>query len=289
MRFVTFAKNGAQDIGILSDDDQTIVSLTSQGDIPKCMTDFIAMGDAGMEAARRIAANETAEKIPVASVKILAPIPRPRSSILCVGRNYLDHVGETDKNATVPEHPIIFTKPPFAVIASGDKVDLHPKLSKEVDYEGELAVVIGKTVRNVTEAEAMDYVFGYTILNDVSARDLQKRHTQWIIGKSLDTFAPMGPCITHKSLMPDETNITYVTRVNGEVRQQAHTKYLIFTIRYLISLLSQGMTLEPGDIIATGSPKGVGAGFTPPRFLRKGDVVEITIDGIGTLRNEFTE
>lgn len=287
MRFVTFVKNSIQDIGILSDDDQTITSLTQQGDVPPSMQAFIAMGEVGLTAARRLAVTGAAEKIPVASVKLLAPIPRPRNSILCVGRNYYEHVGETDKDFTVPEHPIVFSKPPASVIASGDTVDLHRDLTESVDYEGELAVIIGKTARKVSEEQAMDHVFGYTAFNDVSARDLQQRHKQWTIGKGLDTFSPMGPCITHKNAMPEHSGITYVTRVNGEVRQRAHTKDLMFSIPYLISFLSQGMTLEPGDIIATGTPKGVGAGFTPPRFLREGDIVEITIDGIGTLRNRF--
>lgn len=287
MRFVTFAKSGIQDIGILSENDETIISLTQHGDVPPNMQAFVAMGEVGLAAARRLASGASVESIPVSSVKILAPFPRPKNSILCVGRNYLGHVGETDASSPVPTHPIVFTKPPLSVIASGDTVDLHQDITDAVDYEGELAVVIGKTARKVPEEKAMEYVFGYTALNDVSARDLQKRHTQWIIGKGLDTFCPMGPCITHKSAMPEHDRITLVTRVNGQVRQRAHTKDLIFSIPFLISLLSRGMTLEPGDIIATGTPKGVGAGFTPPRFLRKGDVVEVSIDGIGTLHNEF--
>lgn len=287
MRFVTFAKNGIHDIGILSEDGATILSLSQQGDVPPNMQAFVAMGDVGLAAAKRLAANPDATKTPTSSIKILAPFPRPKNSILCVGRNYLEHVKETDAANPAPTHPIIFTKPPLSVTASGDEVDLHHNLTSSVDYEGELAVIIGKLMRNVPEEKAMDYIFGYTILNDVSARDLQKRHTQWTIGKGLDTFSPMGPCLVHKSALPNHADIRLTTRVNGEVRQKGNTKDLIFTIPYLASLLSQGMTLEPGDIIATGTPKGVGAGFNPPRFLRKGDTVEISVDGIGVLRNVF--
>ena len=286
MRFVSYVQNGVTGVGILDDATETVVVLSGYKGISSDMTTFIGMGQAGLDAAREVLA-KPGERVPLGDVRILAPIPRPRSAILCVGRNYREHVKETNAANPVPEHPILFSKPPFSVVASGDVVDLHADITESVDYEGELAVVIGATTRNVAEDRAMDHVFGYTILNDVSARDLQRRHTQWVIGKGLDTFCPMGPCITHKSAMPPHDAIGLTTKVNGEIRQEGNTRDLMFDIPYLISLLSRGMTLEAGDILATGTPKGVGAGFTPPRFLRKGDTVEIAIDGIGTLRNMF--
>lgn len=285
MRFVSFARDGAMDIGVLDASGETVIPLSGKKGLPSCMNAFLDMGEAGVAAAREILSG--GESIPLAGVTVLAPIPRPRSSILCVGRNYLEHVKETNASNPVPTHPIIFTKPPASVVPSGAVVDLHADLTRSVDYEGEVAVIIGRKTSKVAEDKAMEHVFGYTILNDVTARDLQKRHTQWVIGKGLDTFCPMGPYITHVSAMPDPADIAIRTRVNGEVRQEGNTRDLIFTIPYLIALISSGMTLEPGDIIATGTPSGVGAGFNPPRFLRKGDTVEITVDGIGVLRNTF--
>lgn len=286
MRFISYELGGVAAIGVLNTAGDGVIPLSGKKAVPACMNAFLNMGEAGVAAAREILA-ENKDPVPLPEVTVLAPIPRPRSSVLCVGRNYLDHVKETDASNPVPAHPIIFSKPPYSVVPSGAVVDLHEDLTASVDYEGELAVIIGKTARKAPENKAMEHVFGYTILNDVTARDLQKRHTQWVIGKGLDTFCPMGPCITHISAMPDPADISLSTRVNGEVRQQGNTRDLIFSIPYLIALLSSGMTLEPGDIIATGTPQGVGAGFTPPRFLRKGDAVEITIDGIGVLRNTF--
>lgn len=286
MRFISYELGGVAAIGVLDTAGEGVIPLTGKKNIPACMVGFLNMGEAGVAAAREIlAANGTS--VPLTDITILAPIPRPRNSVLCVGRNYLEHVKETNAANPVPVHPIIFTKPPYSVVASGAVVDLHEDLTASVDYEGELAVIIGKTARKVPENKAMEHVFGYTILNDVTARDLQKRHTQWVIGKGLDTFCPMGPCITHISAMPDPADISLRTRVNGEVRQEGSTKDLIFSIPNLIALLSSGMTLEPGDIIATGTPQGVGVGFNPPRFLRKGDTVDITINGIGVLRNTF--
>ena len=225
--------------------------------------------------------------------QILAPISRPPRNIFCVGKNYRAHAMEfsgsgfdadAKSSQPVPEAPIIFTKPWTAISGPTDHIPLWPDIDKAVDYEGELAVVIGRAGRRISKALALDHVFGYTILNDVTARDLQKTHKQWYLGKAVDGFAPMGPWIvTSDELAAD--NLTITTTVNGEVRQNASTADLIFDIPTLISTISLGTELLPGDIIATGTPEGVGIGFSPPKFLREGDVVEVTVSGLGQIRN----
>jgi 2-keto-4-pentenoate hydratase/2-oxohepta-3-ene-1,7-dioic acid hydratase in catechol pathway len=219
---------------------------------------------------------------PVARMRFLAPIPRPTKNVFCIGRNYAEHAKE--QKAEVPSVPVFFTKPPTSLIGHDAPV-IYDRVTKELDYEVELAVVIGRRGVNIPRAKAYHYVFGYTILIDVTARDLQRRHMQWFRGKSLDTFCPMGPWIVHKSAIPDPHNLRIHLRVNGEVRQQGRTADMVFPIPELLEVLSAGMTLEPGDIVATGTPSGVAAGFDPPRWLRVGDVIEAEIEGIGLLRN----
>ena len=225
--------------------------------------------------------------------KILAPIPFPRKNIFCVGKNYFEHAQEftqsgfdatSKRGDNVPDNPIIFTKAPTTVIANGDDVPSHAEQSTQMDYEAELAVIIGTGGRGITKAAAFDHVFGYTIANDVTARDLQLKHRQWFIGKSLDGTCPMGPYIATADEV-DAENLTIQCWVNGELRQDANSRDLIFDIPTLIETLSAGITLEPGDIISTGTPAGVGIGFDPPRFLAPGDVVKIEIEGLGTLEN----
>jgi 2-keto-4-pentenoate hydratase/2-oxohepta-3-ene-1,7-dioic acid hydratase in catechol pathway len=201
-----------------------------------------------------------------------------------MGRNYAEHAKESGSN--VPAVPVFFTKPRTCVIGHEAPVT-HHAVTQALDYEVELAVVIGKRGRDIPVERALDYVFGYTIMNDVTARDLQRRHEQWFKGKSLDTFAPMGPCVVHRSLIPDPQRLRLRMRVNGEVRQDASTSSMVFTVAQLISVLSAGMTIEPGDLLATGTPEGVGMGRTPPLWLKPGDVMEAEIDGIGTLRNRI--
>ncbi|HEX9900556.1 MAG TPA: fumarylacetoacetate hydrolase family protein [Candidatus Methylomirabilis sp.] len=215
-------------------------------------------------------------------IRFLAPVPRPPRNIFCVGRNYAEHAKE--RGADVPTVPVFFTKPPTAVTGH-DALVTHWPLTQNLDYEVELAVVIGRRGRDIPRAKAYDYVFGYTILNDITARDLQKKHTQWFKGKSLDSFAPMGPWIVPKSALKDPHSLRITLRVNGETRQSATTADMIFRIDELIEVLSAGMTLEPGDILATGTPSGVAAGSDPPRWLAVGDVVEAEVEGIGILRN----
>jgi 2-keto-4-pentenoate hydratase/2-oxohepta-3-ene-1,7-dioic acid hydratase in catechol pathway len=222
-------------------------------------------------------------------VKLLAPIPNPARNIFCVGKNYLEHIIEIAKKDNTEqkpmEHPAFFSKATNTVIGPFDRIPSHEGITEQLDYEAELAVVIGKKGVNIPIEEAMQYVFGYTVLNDVTARDLQTNHLQWLKGKSLDGFCPMGPWIITKDEIPEPVEINISTRVNGEIRQESNTRHMIFDVPTLISILSQGMTLEPGDILATGTPSGVGKGFVPPKYLRKGDVVRVEIEKIGYIEN----
>jgi 2-keto-4-pentenoate hydratase/2-oxohepta-3-ene-1,7-dioic acid hydratase in catechol pathway len=235
------------------------------------------------------------EDIPLRDVQLLAPIPSPRRNIFCVGKNYRDHAKEFSRSGfeagarpddVIDDYPAVFTKPATSVIGTGAHVPLHPGVTAAVDYEGELAVVIGKGGINIPRESAWRHVWGYTIINDVTARDRQKNHRQWFLGKGLDGFCPMGPWITTADEI-DPSDLRIRTWVNGELRQDATLTELIFDIPTLIASISAGMTLMPGDIIATGTPSGVGIGMHPPRFLSSGDVVAIEVDGIGRLENAF--
>lgn len=231
-------------------------------------------------------------RLPVSAVALEAPIPRPRRNLFCVGRNYRAHAKELSasvfKGSSQDDDgwPIVFTKVPECVIATGQTVRLPHGVSSQIDYEAELAVVIGQGGRDIPASRAMAHVWGYTIVNDVTARDVQMRHKQWDLGKSFDTFCPMGPWMVSADEI-DGTDLLLTCRVNGAVRQQARTSELIFDIPTLIETCSRGITLYPGDIIATGTPAGVGMGLQPPVFLQAGDVVSIEIEGIGTLENDF--
>jgi 2-keto-4-pentenoate hydratase/2-oxohepta-3-ene-1,7-dioic acid hydratase in catechol pathway len=229
-------------------------------------------------------------------LRFLAPIPRPLRNIFAVGKNYIDHSAEFDKsgfNATsgksaIPEYPQFFSKATTTVIGPTDDVLFSPLVTKAIDYEGEIAVVIGRECRRASRESALDFVFGYMAVNDVTARDLQKNHAQWFLGKSLDTFCPMGPWIATADEITPET-LRLETWVNGELRQRAQLKDLIFDIRRLIVDLSACLTLLPGDIIATGTPVGVGLGQTPPKFLNDGDRVRVSVNGLGSLENRFRQ
>jgi 2-keto-4-pentenoate hydratase/2-oxohepta-3-ene-1,7-dioic acid hydratase in catechol pathway len=210
-------------------------------------------------------------------------VPLLPRKILCVGRNYAEHAAEM-KNE-VPSKPLIFSKFTTCVIGSGDTIRWSDNVTQQVDWEGELAVVIGKTARDIREEDAYSHIFGYTIANDVSARDLQSSESQWTRAKGLDTFCPLGPVIVTRDEIPDPHNLRITTEVNGETMQDGHTGDMIFKIPYLVAYLSRTFTLEPGDLILTGTPAGVGKGMTPPRFLGDGDQVRVTIEGIGTLQN----
>ena len=226
---------------------------------------------------------------PFSEVRPLAPIPVPRRNILCLGKNYLDHAQEIaaklQTSGEAPRQPIIFTKATTAVIAAGEPIPAYPAYTQKLDYEAELALIIGKDGRDIAAGNAWDHVFGYTAINDISARDLQKDHHQWFRAKSLDGFAPMGPVVVHRSVMPAPEDIKVKCFVNGEQRQSASFDQLIFDVPTIISVLSAGMTLLAGDIIATGTPAGVGMGFTPPKYLQPGDEVVVDVTGVGALRN----
>lgn len=230
--------------------------------------------------------------IALSEVVLEAPVPLPMRNIFCVGKNYYDHAHEFSNSGfdssaaqgAVPTEPIIFSKVPDSVIGPDQDVLIDPDVSEAIDYEVELAVIIGEGGRGITKDTAMDHVWGYTIINDVTARDLQGRYSQWIVGKSQDTFCPMGPwAVTRDELDISDTAVR--CRVNGELRQDSNTGLLIFDIPTIIATISAGVTLKPGDVIATGTPAGVGIGFKPPKYLQPGDVVEVEIEGIGTLKN----
>ena len=215
-------------------------------------------------------------------VRLHAPIPRPRKNIVCLGVNYAEHAEETKHD--VPKFPVFFTKPPTVVIGPYDPIVL-PKSSKMIDYEAELAFVFGRKSKNIPEEKALDYVAGYTVMNDVTARDLQRNHQQWFKGKGLDTFGPMGPYLVTKDEIPDPHRLRLTTTLNGRIMQDSNTRNLIFKIPALVSILSADMTIEQGDIVSTGTPSGVGNARQPPIYLKAGDLVEVEVEGIGVLRN----
>ena len=292
MKLVTFDDGKTRQVGCLSADGTQIINLTAAG-LPAEMNALIQSGEQGLASAREAAAAAT-QTAPLTQVKICAPIPRPVRNVLCVGKNYTEHVREFQRSGfdtlgqpgqDMPPHPIIFTKAPSSVIATGEPIpaDLDP--TDSIDYEGELGVIIGAGGRGIARAEVMRHVYGYTIINDVTSRYLQRDHQQWFLGKSIDGFCPMGPCIVTADEFDDIGAATLTTEVNGEVRQRAKIAQLVFDIPALIETISRGITLEPGDIIATGTPAGVGVGFVPPKFLRRGDSVKVCIDNIGEIEN----
>lgn len=234
--------------------------------------------------------------MPLREAVLEAPIPQPRRNIFCVGKNYHAHAKEFassgfDSSAAqgdVPPHPIIFSKVPECVVAHRSPVRFSPTISAAIDYEAELAVIIGKGGRGISKDDALDHVWGYTIINDVTARDLQGRHSQWLLGKSQDTFGPMGPWAVSRDDI-DLSNTEVRCWINGELRQNQNTADLIFDVPTLIATISQGVTIVPGDVIATGTPAGVGIGFKPPKYLRDGDVMKVEISGIGVLENQVRE
>lgn len=283
MRFVTVRWGGRPRLGVVDGEHvhlfgDDLLSFIERGSLVPARA-ALAQSRRRMQARRK-----HGDVIPLDGARLLAPIPRPRKNIFCVGRNYAEHARES--GSPIPEVPVFFTKPPTCVVGPEAPV-VHHAATQQLDYEVELAVVIGKRGRDIPVERALGHVFGYTIMNDVTARDLQRRHQQWFKGKSLDSFAPMGPAVVHRSAIPNPQNLRLRMRVNGEVRQDASTAGMIFSVARLIAALSAGMTLEPGDILATGTPEGVAMGRTPPVWLQVGDVVEAEIEGIGTLRNRI--
>ena len=300
MKFVTVKKADDTFVGIMDEGLEKVLVLhqaeeaySGQNNFPVSMIDGITVGEEFINRVKQledwVQAQENAASfyLPLDEVTLLAPIPRPSKNIFCVGKNYADHAIEMGSADDIPKHVMVFTKAPTTVIGPYQDVQNHKTITEQLDYEGELAVIIGKKGRAIKREEALDYIFGYTILNDVTARDIQSRHKQFFIGKSLDTTCPMGPWIVHKSAIDNPNQLDIETKINGEVRQSSNTKNFIFPVEEVISVLSAGMTLEPGDIIATGTPAGVGKGFKPAKFLRPGDKMEVTIEKIGSLINHI--
>ena len=292
MKYAAFTlpgQPGAVRVGEVSADGKTVLELDLGVDVSE--SGVVAILNA--QRAGLLPTGHTARHA-ISDVRLLAPVPRPRRNVFCVGKNYFEHAREfagsgfdtsvTKPGDDIPADPIIFTKVPECVIAPGAPIRIPSDVSTAIDYEAELAVIIGEGGRRIPESQAMQHVWGYTIVNDVTARDWQHRHKQWHMGKSFDTFCPMGPWVVTADDC-DGQNTQVRCWVNGELRQNASTQDLIFKIPKLIATISAGMTLMPGDIIATGTPVGVGIGFKPPRYLVPGDRVRIAIDGIGEIEN----
>jgi 2-keto-4-pentenoate hydratase/2-oxohepta-3-ene-1,7-dioic acid hydratase in catechol pathway len=291
LKFAAFKlKNDPQRIrvGQVSDDLSQIEEFSIDADLSE--QGVVGILKAGHESLKRAAKHSISDLI------LCAPVPRPRRNIFCVGKNYFEHAKEfsgsgfdssmTKPGDDIPQDPIIFTKVPESVVATGSQVIIPKNVSTAIDYEAELAVIIGRQAKGVSEADAMQYVWGYTIVNDVTSRDWQSRHKQWHMGKSFDTFCPMGPWVVTADEC-DGQSVDVKCYVNGELRQNSNSKDLIFNIPKLIATLSAGITLYPGDIIATGTPVGVGIGFKPPKYLVDGDVVKVEIEKIGFIENTF--
>ncbi|RZJ72768.1 fumarylacetoacetate hydrolase family protein [Flavobacterium sp.] len=297
MKLATYTiQNSEPKIGIAREGvllDLETLGFKHNTTFPKTMLELI---DSGQDELRRIATKikESSENViasssvPMSEVTLLAPIPKPRKNIIGIGLNYTEHVAESartlDTDKALPQKPVIFSKPPTAVTGTNTEIVHNEKLTQQLDWEVELAVVIGKKGKYVSKENAMDYVFGYTVINDISARDC-RRAGQWIVSKGQDTFAPLGPFLVTKDEIEDPHNLNLSLTVNGVEKQRSNTKFLLFRIPDLIEDLSEVFTLEPGDIIATGTPSGVGAGRDPQEWMWDGDVVEATVEKIGTLKN----
>ncbi len=285
MRLVTFVWQGQTRLGALVGGEPAGAVLDLNRADPRLPPDMVAFLRAGSEAralaAEVVAACPAAATLPLSAVSLKAPIPRP-GKIICIGLNYRDHAAESGQ--AVPDYPTVFAKFANCVIGPGEAI-IHPRISKQVDYEAEMGVVIGRRAKDVRVEAALDYVAGYLPFDDVSARDFQGRTSQWVIGKVFDTFAPMGPALVTPDEVPDPHNLDIRLSIGGEVLQSSNTCQLVFSVPQLVAHLSAVMTLEPGDVIATGTPGGVGAARKPPRWLRPGDVVRIEIERLGVLEN----
>ena len=294
MRLISYVKGAAVRIGLVKDDN-TVVELAALGGTPPFdASDMLSLIGAGAAALEWIRAN--AMKAPgsasLEKLTLRAPIPRPGKNVFCVGWNYLEHFKEGEKirpNVTeMPTHPTFFSKTPTTVIGPYDAVPYDAKVTEKLDWEAELGVIIGPGGKNISEADAMKHVFGYTVINDVSGRDIQRQHgQQWFKGKSLDGTCPMGPWIVTADEISDPHALAIGCTLNGVAKQDSNTSYMYFKIPRIIAELSQGMTLEPGDVISTGTPHGVGHARTPPEFMKPGDILETTVERIGTIRNRI--
>ena len=283
MRLITYVQDGMQRPGALvAREGRDLVVDLQRADaaLPGSVRAILEAGAPALERAARAAADAT-DIIAISDVSLSAPIPNP-GKILCIGLNYADHAAESGQ--PLPDYPIVFSKYGNTVIGSGEAIVL-PKVTDQVDYEAELGFVIGKRARYVSEDEALDYVAGYTVINDVSARDYQTRTSQWTMGKTFDTFAPMGPALVTADEVPDPHNLAIRLWIGDEMLQDSSTSQLIFSVPKLLADISEVMTLEPGDVVSTGTPPGVGAARSPQRWLRPGETVHIEIEGLGVLSN----
>lgn len=294
MKIARFLYLGSESYGPLAGKEIVSLRLLPQArkySIPSSLEELISLGTEGIQNIEELMRSSTkAERkeaiLKTDEVSILAPVSSP-PKIVCLGLNYTDHAEE--QGAKIPEEPVLFMKPRTAIIGP-EKSIIQPSFVKQLDYEGELAIVVGKKAKNIQVSEARRFIFGFTALNDVSARDIQFQDRQWTRGKSFDTFAPMGPCITTLGQIGDPNNLQILTRVNDEERQNSSTRNMVFNVYKIVHEISRVMTLEPCDIIATGTPAGVAAFMKPePKFLSPGDVVEVEIEKIGILRNKVVE
>jgi len=298
MRLVTYrshvqdrARLGALDDGLVVDLQR--LGAAAQMALPGDMLSFIDLGPGAVQTVTALLQEHRGRwpigvAVPLANVRLLAPIPRPRKNIFGIGLNYVEHVEESsrslDTSADLPKQPIIFSKPPTCVIGPDDAIEHDAKITQQLDWEVELAAIIGTRAKRIEEKDALSHVFGYSLMLDMSARDC-RRAGQWIYSKGLDTYAPFGPCIVTADEIPDPQTLDLWLKVNGEIKQQSNTRYMLFNVAHLITDISAGIALDPGDIIATGTPSGVGAGRNPQEWLWPGDVVEACVEGIGTLRH----
>ena len=299
MRFVTFQYQGLEHSGVfLPHGVLPLAEAARRAGETADLSSVLAVirgGKPSLDACRRLArdAGRGAPLLAASDVRLLAPLAALTRNAFCVGRNYVDHVKEgaaaRQTELKLPEAPQYFTKATHTLVGPGADVRLDPKITRRFDYEVELAVIIGRGGRDIPLAEASDHIFGYSIANDVTARDLQRRHDQWFKGKSLDTTLPLGPWIVDREEIGDPSTLELTMSINGELRQRAHVSQMIFDLPFLISNLSAGLTLEPGDVIATGTPAGVGFAMDPPQYLKGGDEMVARIDRIGELRNRVVE
>lgn len=295
MKFISFVEwNNTESVGILSKDGNKVIAISEIISNFKCdsnpMIKLINMINENQDILNKLKYYEEnfERAYSIENVKILAPIRKPIHDIICVGVNYSDHLGEIKKDMKdfkEVKAPVYFSKRAIEIIGFGDKIKTRFDLDECIDYEVELAVIIGKTAKDIKPEEVNDYIFGYSIFNDISSRDIQKKHSQWYKGKSLDSYSSMGPCIVHKDDFKLPLKLDIKSILNDEVRQSSNTKYMIYDINYLVSDISKGMTLEAGDIIATGTPGGVGMSFNPPKYMKSGDKITCSIENIGELIN----
>lgn len=292
MKLVSYERTGSKHVGALDSKQALVHEVRAPSSYTGAPHDWDAVELIRLMVTTNWKPQPSTTGVAMSEVRLLAPIHRPRRNLWCVGRNYRAHAAELlgsvfkANDNDIAAWPIVSTKTPETVVGPFDDMDLAGDVTESVDYEAELAVIIGRGGKNIAKADAMSHVFGYTIVNDVTARDIQMRHQQWDLGKSLDTFCPMGPYLVTADEF-DGARTQVKCWVNDELRQEGLTQNLIFDIPTLIETISRGITLMPGDVIATGTPAGVGMGMQPPRYLRVGDVVRIEVEGLGSIENRF--